>query len=241
MRSHLLAAALLAAGCRSGVDYADREDIFAATGDHGVLCAASLEWQHADRHVIDRALDRARDQHEVLQLFAHDPGGTVDVARIEQALADAEARGLRSLTYRELAGGVPPEGGVAVSFDDWYEDDWYALRDVLARHGARVTFFVALYPQLSDRAKQELHELAALGHDIEYHSTHHYNAENYASAHGADAYITDDILPALEAMRADGYDPHIFAYPFGARTTATDDALRPLFHHIRAIYSTCPY
>jgi hypothetical protein len=80
------------------------------------------------------------------------------------------------------------------------------------------------------------------GHDIEYHSTHHYNAENYANDHGVDAYINDDILPGLMAMKADGYtDMHIFAYPFGARTSATDDALKPYFHHLRAIYSTCPY
>jgi len=43
------------------------------------------------------------------------------------------------------------------------------------------------------------------------------------------------------AMRADGWQPTIFAYPFGARTSATDKALEPLFTHIRAIRSTCPY
>ena len=42
-------------------------------------------------------------------------------------------------------------------------------------------------------------------------------------------------------MRADGWAPTIFAYPFGARTEATDKALEPLFTHIRAIHYTCPY
>ncbi len=131
--------------CRPAFDLADRQDIFALPGDGGVMCAASVEWQHVDQGVIDDALDRATADRQIVELFAHDPGVTVPVDKLDMVLADAEARGLRFVTYRELAGGVSQEAGLAFSFDDWSVDHWRALRDVVRRHGARVTFFVARY------------------------------------------------------------------------------------------------
>jgi hypothetical protein len=143
-------------------------------------------------------------------------------------------------TYTDLAAGEVP-GSLALSFDDHDIEGWTLLREKFLHYGARVTFFVSEYGSLTDIEKGELLQLQADGNDIEYHSTHHQNAEDYAAAHGVDAYIQDDILPGLQAMRADGWAPTIFAYPFGARTAATDKALEPLFTHIRAIHYTCPY
>lgn len=42
-------------------------------------------------------------------------------------------------------------------------------------------------------------------------------------------------------MRAAGFAPNAFAYPFGARTEATDAALLRHFALVRAIQYTCPY
>jgi peptidoglycan/xylan/chitin deacetylase (PgdA/CDA1 family) len=164
----------------------------------------------------------------------------VDPATVELALAGVVDRGMKFATYSDLAAGEVP-GSLALAFDDHDVDGWTALRPMFQHYGAHVTFFVSLYTSLSDGEKAELRQLQADGHDIEYHSTHHYDAEAYSNAHGVDAYIADDIMPALVAMRADGWSTLIFAYPFGARTAATDQALAPLFTHIRAIYSTCPY
>ena len=59
-----------------------------------------------------------------------------------------------------------------------------------------MTFFVSAYTELGDTEKAQLRQLADDGHDIEYHSTHHYFAEDATPAqHGDDAYVTDAISP----------------------------------------------
>lgn len=241
MKLALLACGALAA-CRPAFDLADREDIFAEPGDRDVMCAASIEWPHHDRAVIGAALDRARDQREVVELFAHDPGVTVPVDKIAMVLDDADARGLGYVTYRELAGGVPREAALALSFDDYSIEDWHAMRDLFRRHGARVTFFVSDYDTFTADQRRLLDDLAADGHDVEYHSTRHQDARAYSQAHGIDAWLADDIDPALAAMRADGWDPTVFAYPSGHRTPATDRALldREGFALLRGVMRECP-
>jgi peptidoglycan/xylan/chitin deacetylase (PgdA/CDA1 family) len=85
-----------------------------------------------------------------------------------------------------------------------------------------------------------LHDLAADGHAIEFHGTEHLDARRYVADHGLDAYLADEIDPGLAAMRADGFDPHVFAYPFGAHTAATDRALLDRFTLLRTVRTTCP-
>jgi peptidoglycan/xylan/chitin deacetylase (PgdA/CDA1 family) len=114
------------------------------------------------------------------------------------------------------------------------------MRPLFDHYGARITFFVDGYAGLDAGAKAQLADLAADGHDIEYHSVAHHNAETYAAANGVAAYVDADIRPGLDAMRADGWDPIVFAYPHGARTAETDAALLEIFSHLRAIHSTCP-
>lgn len=210
-----------------------------------VMCGIAIDDKNSESvDAIGGALDRAQIDGTTVLLYAHRPGDqpqdTVDRATIELALAGVGDRGMKFATYSDLAAGEVP-GSLALAFDDRDLPFWTDLRPLFMHYGARVTFFVSEYLDLDDTAKAELRQLAADGHDIEYHSTHHLNAASYANAHGADAYVTDEILPGLEAMRADGWAPTIFAYPFGARTEATDKALEPLFTHVRAIYSTCPY
>jgi hypothetical protein len=234
---------VLVAAC----DYNDQDtyEIYTRGAPNYVMCGMNIDDKSsASLDAIGGALDRAQIDGTTVLLYAHkpgdEPGATVDPEIVELALAGVADRGMTFATYSDLDAGEVP-GSLALAFDDASLDAWTAMRPTFMHYGARVTFFISEYTFTNDREKAELHQLAADGHDIEYHSVRHRNAENYANEHGVDAYINDDILPGLEAMRADGYDPHIFAYPFGARTTATDDALRPYFRHVRAIYSTCPY
>jgi hypothetical protein len=237
-----IAAVVLVAACRPNFDLVDREDIFAEPGDHGVTCAADMEWPHIDEGVIDLALERASRDHIVVQLFGHDPGVTVPMNKIEMVLDDANARGLQWLTYRELAEGVPRVPGIAYSFDDNYIEHWAQLRPLLARYHARVTFFISKYDQLTPAQRQLVRDLASDGHDIEYHSTHHEDAATYSRVHGIDAYLAYDIDPALAEMRADGWNPIAFAYPSGHRTSETDRALldREHFQLLRSVMRECP-
>jgi polysaccharide deacetylase len=232
--------ALLALAACATRTLSDRDNIYSRGADQVVLCAENIDdLYHVTPGEITNAVARAHDDGTTLHLYTHDPGDTIAVSALDHLLAAATERGLAFVTYAELGTGGAP-GSLALSFDDHSVASWTQIRPLLARYHARVTFFVSLFLELTDDERAALHQLAADGHDIEYHSTSHLNAEDYAAAHGVDAYVTDEILPALQAMRADGYAATEFAYPFGARTAATDAALTPYFAHLRAITSRCP-
>lgn len=236
----LLRAGALAwlAGCTRTLS--DDDVLYSRGADHFVLCSSNIDDKyHVGVDEIGDALSRAKSEGMTLHLYTHSPGETIQVSTIEGVLAAAAARGVELVTYEELSDHAVP-GSLALSFDDHGLASWTAMRPLLARYHAQVTFFVSLFLDLSDDERAQLRQLADDGHDIEYHSTAHLNAVDYAAAHGVDGYVADEILPALDAMRAEGYATTVFAYPFGARNAATDAALAPYFTHLRAIRSTCP-
>jgi hypothetical protein len=222
-----------------GTTLFDDNDIYSAGAPY-VLCAANIDdsYQVSTEQITD-AVARASADGTTLHLYAHSPGETIRLSTIEDLLATATAHGLAFATYAQLGAGTTRKS-VALSFDDHGVAAWTSLRPLLARYGARVTFFVSLYLGLTADELAQLRQLSDDGHDIEYHSTGHLNAVAYTAAHGIDGYVADEIVPALGAMRADGYPTTVFAYPFGARDGETDAALSPYFAHLRAIRSTCP-
>jgi hypothetical protein len=239
-------AALVALGlasCDSGPPtLAEQDGIFVSAYDQGVECAALVDDGRFPADWVFGAMDRARDEGRIVQLFSHDPGRTVTRERLEAVLAGAEERGLHFYTYRDLATATTlPEGpGIIFSFDDWYTYDWIMVRDILDAHGVRATFFVSDYDKFTAQQVIDLRLLAGDGHDIEYHSTRHQDAPVYVAAHGMDEYLRKDIQPALEAMQADGYDPIVFAYPLGHRTDELDRVLLEHFALLRATSDHCP-
>jgi peptidoglycan/xylan/chitin deacetylase (PgdA/CDA1 family) len=241
------AVAAACAGCgddldpHHGPDLALHDEIFASPGDRGVLCAANANDNAYVLTSIRDALDRARDDREIVQLFVHDPGHAISMDKLEAILEGANDRGLRFVTYRELAAGDTAGPGLALGFDDWFVDDWVATAPMLASYGARVTYFPALYTTYTAAQKQALRGLADGGHDVEFHSTLHLDAPAYVAAHGLDAYLADEIDVGLDAMRADGFDPVVFAYPAGLRTPELDAALLGRFAAVRATTLHCPH
>ena len=225
-------------GCATSL--IDDDGIYSRGGDGPILCGLSVDDRYSvSIDAISAGLDRAQVERETLHLYTHKPAGSVDVSTIDSVLASAAFRGLAFVTYKQLF-EQPPSGALAFSFDDRALTAWTSLRPLFDRYHAKVTFFVSEYDSFDDAEKQMVRDLAADGHDIEYHSTHHYAADAYATEHGIAAWLADDIQPALAAMRADGYDPTIFAYPFGARSADTDAAALEQFRAIRAISYTCP-
>lgn len=207
------------------VSVADVDGAFSA-GPTQVHCGVDLDTSARNSIAsVDTGLDRAADRGEVLDLYAHDPGGTVPLDKIEHVLADAQARGLPLVTYEDLAAGAPAGAALALSFDDSSVDAWSAMQPLLDRYGAHVTFFVTRYASLKASQKAELHQLAAAGNAIEAHTVHHLRGPDYVRDHGLAAYLADEVLPSIELLRADGYPVHAFAYPFGSRTSETDRAI----------------
>jgi hypothetical protein len=219
---------------------ASHDEIYSHGADHLALCAQNIDdaYRISTAEIAD-ALDRAQADGATLHLYTHIPGDTISTGAVEGVLSAVAERSMSFATYDELSAGEVP-GSLALAFDDHSVAAWFALRPMLDHYHAHVTFFVSAFLTLGDDELADLEQLAGDGHDIEYHSTGHFDAVSYSTMFGIDAYLATDIIPALDAMRAAGYTPTVFAYPYGARNAATDAALAPMFAHLRAIRSTCP-
>jgi peptidoglycan/xylan/chitin deacetylase (PgdA/CDA1 family) len=216
------------AACHYDVDHAD--SAFYNGDDRHVHCAIDIDTStRVDLPSIETGLDRARDRGEVLELYTHQPGASVPWDKIESVLAGAQSRGLAFVTYGDFVSGNVPglgtTGGLALSFDDAFVADWYKGRDLFQQYGARITFFIAFYESFSATYKSELRQLADDGHDIEAHSVTHQRGPSSVEARGLGAYMSEEIVPSIDLLRADGYDVTTFAYPYGARTGETDRAI----------------
>lgn len=230
------AAALLVLLTACGFQPLDETDeIYWDGRARSVFCAAGLDSVSGNElDSVMGGLDRAAERDEVILLYGHSPGRTVPITKIEAVLERAGELGLEHVTMREMAEPRAPRAGLSLQFDDDDVDGWFAIRELLAEHGARVTFFVTRYDRLNERERDELRALADDGHDVEAHSVDHLVAPDYVEEHGLAAYLDDEALPSIDRLRADGYDPVAYAYPFGARTSELDDAL---LDHVRVLRS----
>jgi hypothetical protein len=221
MRLVLVLLALCA--CRTPIDELD--GAFYAWDGRRVHCAVEID--DAAGFSVEQILagmDRARDTGEVLELLVHTPGVTMTMDHLDAVLAGARDRGLPFLTVTDMLRGAP-HAGVALEYDDWHTQEWVASMDLLAQYGAHVTLYVGRYPGLPETAYLQLAELAAAGHDVEAHSVEHQRGPTFVEQRGLRAYLEEEVLPSIDLLRADGYEVLSYAYPFGVRTSETDDAI----------------
>ncbi len=221
-------------------DTADTSSAFYNWDGRQVHCAINLDtYARNDLDSINAGLDRALERGEVIELYAHDPGRTVEWEKLEAVLAAITSRGLPYYTYADFVrDGATPGPGVALSFDDAYIDHWLTGSELYAQYGARLTFFIAYFDNLSPGQRAALHELAARGHAIEAHSIDHLRAPLYVEQHGLAAYIADEVAPSIDLLRADGFDVTTFAYPYGARTAEIDSAVLEHVPLVRSVSFT---
>jgi len=229
--------ALLAVGC------GDQHSFQYGWDDRRVLCSSSLDdlvydlsW---DR--IEDRLELARDQGSVAIFHAHVPGETITLEAIDRVLGLAQRHGLELVPFGELSPEGPPRAGLALGFDDQAVGAWYGIRDRLAAHGARVTFFVTRYAGLSAEEHAQLAELAAAGHGIEAHGVGHLDGVVYAREHGAAAYVADELLPSVQVLEAAGYPVTSFAFPFGTSSRELEELTLAHVDRDRVGPGTCPW
>ena len=182
----------------------------------------------------------AANQHWVALFHAHVPGASISRDAIERVFGLADRYHLTYLGYDELDAG-PPRGGVAFAFDDNATDAWLSVRDIIAEHHARVTFFVTRWATMTEQDHANVHLLFKDGHDIEPHSVTHIHADQYVADHGLQAYVDDEVLPSITALNAEGFPSTTYAYPFGIHSTAMDDAILPYVKRLRVSPGGCPY
>ncbi|MBT8494735.1 MAG: polysaccharide deacetylase family protein [Deltaproteobacteria bacterium] len=184
---------------------------------------------------IREGIERARDRDEALIFYAHDIGDDLPAERLEQVLQITSDLGVPFLTFPDLHRDPTPRAGVVITFDDAFVDNWHGARDLFAAYDARATFFMTRFWKQTRTRKDKLHELLALGHAIESHGHNHIDGPRYAEELGVQAYVDDEVLPSLDAMREDGFDPSTFAYPYGARTGQLDAAILERVELVRSL------
>lgn len=123
--------------------------------------------------------------------------------------------------------------GILLTFDDVHVEDWLAALPLFESHGARATFFVSTFDQLSDVQMAGLRRLHAAGHAVECHGWRHLRAADSVRESGEQWYLENEIEPALAAMRAAGFNATSFAYPDGRHDEAVDALLSRIFRHAR--------
>ena len=128
----------------------------------------------------------------------------------------------------------PDGGGIALTFDDAYIAQWYAIKDLLQQYSARATFFVSHFLSLSAEQVQQLRELKAAGNEIGFHGVNHIHAVMYLNAgHTITEYLNAEIFPGITAMRNAGLFPTSFAYPYGENNLILNSVLLHHFDYIR--------
>lgn len=227
-----LACALLF-GCRD--EAADIDQIFYNGDGRKVHCALNMD-DVAGVSVaeFEGALDRALERGETAEFYGHKPGVTVPVEKIEAIVAAASARGLPFVLYSDFAHGEGNGPGVALSLDDNSVALWDGIRPMLREYDAHLTFFVSRYTHLDDSAKATLRDFLTDGHELQPHSIEHLREPEYVEQRGLAALMNEEVLPSIDALRADGYPSEAFAYPFGARTSEIDEEI---LKHVKVLRS----
>jgi hypothetical protein len=222
--------------CHGKTEHKDFGPRFFSSPGARVQCSKGVDRDHEWKHeALAASLETARDKGVVLHTFGHAPKLDLD-----EYLPDfdwAAQNGVPLVTFGELAAGHTGAGW-AFTVDDDEVDTWYGWRDKLRAHHAKLTFFVTRFDRLTAHQRQELHELAADGHDIEAHSVLHLRGPDYVEERGLGAYLADEVDPSIDGLRAQGFDVQVYAYPFGARTSQTDRAILERVSVLRSVVFT---
>ena len=138
----------------------------------------------------------------------------------------------------DTVSNVVDRGGIALTFDDHYIDNWYPYIDLLDSLGVKATFYISSYNKFTPAQKNKLRKLQEHGHEIAFHSTSHANFLQSASSGGCDKLIKEEVLKGLELMNNDGFHPTTFAFPFGKHNDVLDKLMLKYFKSIRALNGT---
>ena len=136
--------------------------------------------------------------------------------------------------------GNMQEPGIVLTFDDDKIDNWYKYLPLLDSTGAKVTFYICKYNRFTAEQKRKLAIIQSHGHEIAFHSTNHYNMEEYVykSKHTIEDLMRCEIEAGLKLMNNDGFYPVTFAYPYGAHNGLFDKTLMRYFKSVRALNGT---
>jgi peptidoglycan/xylan/chitin deacetylase (PgdA/CDA1 family) len=117
------------------------------------------------------------------------------------------------------------KAGVAISFDDHFINEWYALRPLFQKYNAHVTFFITCPDILTNDEIFKIKQLQKDGHEIGFHGTIHGNATAMLESIGPQNYIETELEPGLKHLAEIGIKPTSYAHPGGNHTDQADSIL----------------
>lgn len=124
----------------------------------------------------------------------------------------------------------PPLRQVSISFDDDLAiDAAYEHRYLFERYDATFTLYVSKLPKVTPEQIEKLLTLQDESYEIGSHSLWH----KAATSMPIDTYMSTEVIPSVNNMRALGLDVTTFAYPFGSRNAETDAAILKVVDRVR--------
>ncbi|HEV7382865.1 MAG TPA: polysaccharide deacetylase family protein [Dyadobacter sp.] len=128
-----------------------------------------------------------------------------------------------NLSCQQKSGGEG-QAGIAISFDDHFIDEWYALRPLFQKYNAKVTFFITCGDSLTTSEITKLKQLQSDGHEIGFHGTIHGKSTELITL-GADQYVETELTPGMNLLSAAGFKPTSYAHPGGNHNEQVDSVL----------------
>ncbi len=130
--------------------------------------------------------------------------------------------------------------GIVLTFDDNRVDNWFSYLPMLDSSGVKATFYICKYNRFTADQKRKLSIIQSHGHEIAFHTSNHYNMEEYVykQKHTIEELMLNEVQTGLKLMNKDGFYPTTFAYPFGAHNGLFDKELMRYFKSVRALNGT---
>lgn len=138
------------------------------------------------------------------------------------------------MSCMKIPNGNIRNGKIALTFDDNAVDNWTQYLPLLDSLGIKATFFVCKYHTLNDAQKRGLRLLEEHGNEIGYHTSNHLDLVKEVNKSGCARVYRDELKKDLDLMRADGFDPMNFAFPYGSHNSELDAIFLHYFKTVRA-------
>ena len=94
------------------------------------------------------------------------------------------------------------EPGIVLTFDDNKVDNWVDYLPLLDSAGVKATFYICKYNRFTSEQKNKLSIIQSHGHEIAFHTTNHYNMEDYVykQKHTIDELMRCEVEAGLKML-----------------------------------------
>ena len=103
-------------------------------------------------------------------------------------------------------------GGVVLTFDDDYVEDWKIADTKLRDYSWKATFCICRIGIMNRDRIQTLQDFQNYGHEIAGHGANHVNTLDYIAANGFQKFYDDEVTPMMDKMKDNGLNVTSFCF-----------------------------